>query len=102
MSFNTELVKQNCGEQLIIGFDPSYITKSGKHSHGLGYFYSGCAGMYKKGLDIGSFAAVDMEQNTAYHLEATQSPSAIRDRITDKQTLLDHYAEFVEAKAPLL
>lgn len=102
MKFNTNLIKSSCSNELIIGFDPSYITKSGKCSPGLGYFYSGCAGQYKRGLEIGNFAVIDIRQNTAYHLEATQSPSAKRDRINKNKTLVDYYSELVASKASQL
>ena len=36
-----------------IAFDPSYIYKTGKHTPGLGYFWSGCASKTKWGLEIG-------------------------------------------------
>ena len=35
-----------------IGIDPSYIDKSGKHTPGLGRFWSGCAGEPKHGLNL--------------------------------------------------
>ena len=97
--FNVNLVKAQCGKELIIGFDPSFINKSGKCSPGIGYFYSGCAGHYKRGIEIGSFAAVDIKQNTAYHLDATQSPTARRDRIDIDKTLVDHYGDILASKA---
>ncbi len=99
LSFNSIYVEQNCSSEIIIGFDPSYISKSGKHSYGLGDFYSGCAGHYKRGLEIGSFAAVDIKQNTAYHLVAVQSPRASRDRISPDKTLIDYYGELLLAKS---
>jgi len=102
LDFNTELIKSHCSEKIIIGFDPSFIKKSGKHSPGLGYFYSGCQARYSKGLEIGSFAAIDTLQKTAYHLEAIQSPSSKRDRITESKTLVDYYAELVVAKSKKL
>ena len=34
--------------------DPSYIPKSGKKTPWIGYFWSGCAGEYKRGLEIKS------------------------------------------------
>lgn len=102
LSFNSKFVEMNCSDELIIGFDPSYISKSGKHSHGIGYFYSGCASQYKRGLEIGSFAVIDINQNTAYHLEATQTPSAKRDRIDKDKTLVDYYTELVENKSTQL
>ena len=33
-----------------IAIDPSYIPKSGKKTPWIGYFWSGCAGEYKRGL----------------------------------------------------
>jgi len=95
LSFNRNLVKQYGSDEVIIGFDPSYISKSGKYSPGLGYFYSGCKGSYARGLELGSFAALDVSQHLAYHLIAIQSPSAKRDRINETKTLVDHYAELV-------
>jgi hypothetical protein len=95
LNFNRKLVQMNCSDEIVIGFDPSYISKSGKHTPGLGYFYSGCVGNYKKGLEIGCFAAIDIKQNTAYHLVAKQTPSAKRDRINENKTLTDHYGDLV-------
>lgn len=95
LDFNVKWVKDQCSNECIIGFDPSYIQKSGKCSPGLGYFYSGCAGQYKRGLEIGSIAAIDVKQHTAYHLEAVQSPSARKDCIDTDKTLVDHYADII-------
>ncbi len=99
MKFNTELVKQVCSDKSIIAFDPSYINKSGKYTPGLGYFYSGCAGRYKRGLEIGGIAAIDINQNTAYHLEAIQSPSAKKQRVGNDYTLVDHYGDLIVQRA---
>ena len=92
LSFNVNLVKQNSSRDLVIGFDPSFICKSGKHSPGLGY-YSGSQGSYSKGLELGSFAALDVSQHLAYHLSAIQSPSAKRDRVSETERLVYHYAK---------
>lgn len=74
LNFNSELIFEYCSEERIIGFDTSYISKSGKHTPGLGKFYSGVAGGYKKGLEIGNLAIIDVKQNTAYHLESVTTP----------------------------
>ena len=95
LTFNVNLVKEHSSGEVILGFDPSFIQKSGKHSPGLGYFYSGCQGSYKRGLELGSFAALDIAQHLAYHLVADQSPSAKRDRINESRTLVDHYGQRV-------
>lgn len=95
MRMNKELIKAYGSGSYILAFDPSYIRKSGKHTPGLGYFYSGCSSRYERGLEIGGLAAIDIKQNTAYHLEATQSPSANRDRIQGSGSLIDHYAKLI-------
>ncbi|MEM9548917.1 MAG: transposase [Bacteroidota bacterium] len=97
--FNGQLIKSYCSEELIIGFDPSYIRKSGKHTPGLGYFYSGVAGGYKKGLEIGSLAIIDIQQNTAYHYESITTPSSSREKIKDGRTIVDHYADLIIQRA---
>ena len=92
LSFNINLVMNQSSKKLIIGFDPSYISKSGCKTPGLGHFYSGCKGSYTKGLELGAFAAIDIVQHLAYHLVGVQSPSAYKDRINENTTLVDHYA----------
>lgn len=99
LRFNVELLEGHCSDEVVIGFDPSYIRKSGKHSPGLGHYYSGCQGRYIKGLEVGSFAAIDIKQHSAYHLEAIQSPAAKFDRIDEQRTLVDHYGSLVVDRA---
>jgi hypothetical protein len=82
-SFNLSMIKERVKE-CIIAFDPSYIKKSGKKTFGLGMYWSGCAGKAKWGLDICGFAAVDTVLNTAFHLNAIQTPKS-------KDTNLLHY-----------
>lgn len=98
LRFNIVLVKEQCSKELIIGFDPSFISKSGRFTPDTGYFYSGCAGSYKYGMEIGSFAVIDVLQNTAYHLEAITSPSAKKDKLRGDKTLVDHYAELLVSR----
>lgn len=66
-----------CGEKLqhriAIAIDPSYISKSGKHTPGTGYFWSGCASAAKWGLEILGIALVDADDHDAVHLRAVQT-----------------------------
>lgn len=73
LSFNQALIREYCSAELVIAFDPSFISKSGKQTPGLGYFWSGCAGLAKKGLEIGGFGAVDILNNTCMHLICKQT-----------------------------
>lgn len=104
MTFNMNLVKSICSKELCIGFDPSFISKSGKHTPGLGYYFSGVAGAYKKGLEIGSLAVLDVKQNTAYHLKSTTTPTQAsrKQRDSGDPTLVDHYLKtIIESKEEL-
>lgn len=68
-------------------FDPSYIAKSGKCTFGLNKYWSGCAKQAKWGLDICGFAVIDILQNTAFHLNAIQTPPL------ENITLLYYYCQ---------
>ena len=73
LAFNRLLVERYLSKDLAIAFDPSFLPKSGKHTPGLGYFYSGCAGRELRGLELGGIAVVDQQDKTALHLEAVQT-----------------------------
>ena len=88
--FNHQLITQFCSEECITAFDPSYISKSGKQTPGCGYFWSGCAGHTKWGLEIGGFAAIDIINNTAMHLTADQTLAW-----ADYPSLLEYYSALV-------
>jgi hypothetical protein len=95
LDFNLKMIQEMCGDEIIIGFDPSYVSKSGKKTHGLGYFYSGCSGKYQRGLELGSFAAIDVKQNTAYHLVAKQTNYIKRSTVSE-ESLIDQYITQLE------
>lgn len=73
LSFNKELVKCHGSGNYIIAIDPSFISKAGKKTPGLGYFWSGQAGQVKRGLEITGIAAIDVDNHTGFHLEAVQT-----------------------------
>lgn len=87
-SFN-KLLYDYAGEERFMVFDPSFISKSGKHTAGLGYFWSGCAGKAKRGLEIGGFALVDVAHHTAFHYYASQTIPK------EGEKLLDYYADLI-------
>ncbi|MDP2059169.1 MAG: transposase [Flavobacterium sp.] len=94
LEFNKELALSHGGKRFVIAFDPSYISKSGKKTPGLGWYWSGCAGQAKWGLEIGGLAVIDLDNHTAFHLEAVQT------LIDDKQatSLSDWYANVVRER----
>lgn len=78
-TFNTCLIQENCSSHKIIAVDCSYIPKSGKKTAHLGKFWNGCASKPEKGLEISSPAVVDVDNNTALHLECRQTPGILKD-----------------------
>jgi len=100
-TFNKELIKQKCSSHLINAFDPSYLPKSGKQTEHIGWFWSGSAGKALKGLEIGGFAVVDQENNTALSLEAVQTPS-VQELKEQGFSLVDYYASLVVERKDVL
>lgn len=91
--FNTTLIKEHGSGHHTIAFDPSYISKSGKATPGVGWYWSGCAGKTKWGLEIGGIAAIDIDNHTAFHLEAVQTPCKLK-----SDNLLEHYADILSQR----
>ena len=93
-SFNMEVLKAHAGKEIVAVFDPSYIGKSGKKTHGLGMFWSGTSQRAQKGLEIGCLAFVDVTAGTALHGKATQTPSP---KLLKQQgkSLVGHYLEVI-------
>jgi hypothetical protein len=92
-TFNRHLIEAHTSSRRLIAFDPSYVSKSGRHTPGVGYFWSGCAGKMKWGLEVCGFAAVDLEANTALHYFAEQTMPK------EGQCLLDFYCDLLKGKA---
>lgn len=101
VSFNTVLIKKSCGKQLIAAFDPSYIPKSGKHTPGLGRWWSGKDQCTLKGLEISCLSIVDTVAGTAMSLEAVQTPSK-EVLQAKKQNLVSHYVSIITKQMPTL
>ena len=80
----------------IVVFDPSYVSKSGKFTPGMGWHWSGCAGAPKWGLEIGGFSVVDIVNHTALHLVAEQT---LAQKVQQIGSLLAYYGDLVFEKA---
>ena len=96
LAFNKELTLSHGSGRYAIAFDPSYISKSGKKTPGVGWYWSGCANQAKWGLEIGGLAAIDIDNHTAFHLEAVQTLN------TDDQNLSDWYAGVISDRKETL
>lgn len=97
LSFNTTLAESRLGKRLAIAFDPSYISKSGKCTPYLGRFWSGCAKMAKRGLEISGIGVIDIDLHTCLHLEAVQTPPTGTLEQT-KWTLIDWYLHVLRTR----
>jgi hypothetical protein len=91
--FNRLLVQEHGGLERLWVFDPTYLSKAGKHTYGLGYFWSGCAQAVKRGLELSALSIVDVVNHTALHYQATQTVLA------DQQSLLTFYTQFIVKQA---
>lgn len=97
-SFNRILIESYIKGAKAIIFDPSYINKAGKHTDGVGYFWSGVAGKPKWGLELGGLGVLDIDRHTAFHLNAIQTID-----VKDDESLLEFYSrKLLENKEALL
>jgi hypothetical protein len=84
-----------CGAEIVAAFDPSFIKKSGRHTYGMGRFWSGVRQKALRGLEIGCLAFVDVKNNTALSGIAVQTPSPKELKASGK-TLVHHYVGIIE------
>ena len=92
--FNKTLLLEILSEERILAFDPSYLPKSGNKIPNVDKFWSGVLGKAVKGLEIGTLAIVDIKHNTAFNLEAIQTPN--QEVLKAKgQSLVEHYRETI-------
>ncbi len=96
LSFNKEFTLSQGSGHYAIAFDPSYVSKSGKKTPGVGWYWSGCANSAKWGLEIGGLAAIDIDNHTAFHLEAIQTLNS------DDQSLSDWYGGIISERKDTL
>lgn len=79
MLFNLELAKRYFGDSVgvkALAIDPSYISKTGKHTPFAGYFWSGSASSIKWGLEILGIGIIDSLRHECVMLGAYQTPCA--------------------------
>ena len=76
VDFNKRLIAENVPShhEKIGAMDCSFISKSGKETYGLGFFYDSCHNKATKGLEISNLAVIDISHNTGYRLSSWQTP----------------------------
>ncbi|RDH44373.1 IS4 family transposase [Zooshikella ganghwensis] len=80
----------------IAAIDASFISKSGKLTEGLGWFYNGSACQSQHGLEASLISLIDLKLNTAFALDARQTLDQ------SHKTRVEVYAEQVVEIAPQL
>lgn len=73
LGFNMQFTERMSDQRKAIAIDPTYISKAGKKTPGVGYFWSGSAGAPKWGLEILGIALVNADTKEAVHLKAVQT-----------------------------
>jgi hypothetical protein len=101
LAITHQLVQTQCSQEKAIVFDPTFISKSGKKTDGIGYFWSGTSQKVMKGLEIGCLGVVDIINKTAFHLEAIQSPAS-SERKKKGISLIEHYRDFLLERIGML
>ena len=99
IAFNQFFVDKHPGHRYAIAIDPSFVSKSGKHTPGISYFWSGCAQAMKRGLEILGIALVDADTREAVAIRAVQTivhqlrkgrkPDCVKQ--SEKDSLITHY-----------
>ncbi len=108
IAFNILLLKNALKEdyELVAATDCSFVSKSGKATFGIEYFYNGSHAKAEKGLEISMLAIVDTTSNTAYQLSTRQTlPALAFEKLTDSttpKTRIDQYLYHLEQDSQFL
>jgi hypothetical protein len=94
------ILKKGSGHY-IIAFDLSYLSKSGKATSGVGKYWSGAAQRALWGLEAGLLSVIDVDNHTAFHLDAIQTPDK-SERQAKAINLMEHYGQAILWSAPQL
>ena len=73
LSFNRSFLESTKGHRIAIAIDPCYISKSGKKTPGLDWFWSGCASAMKRGLEFLGLSVIDADAKDVVFLKAEQT-----------------------------
>ena len=111
--FNKRLIAEivPTPHEKIGAMDCSYLTKSGRKTYGLGFFYDSSHDQPAKGLEISNLAVIDVTDNTGYTLSSWQTPpqeeieklvaaqSTTENQAADEISRVDFYAAHLRRDA---
>ena len=67
-----EIIKRVIGKEVILVADETTVSKAGKSTYGVGYFYSGLQNRAINSIQFLSFSLIDVESRRAYPLFSKQ------------------------------
>src|SRR3954471_10044284 len=94
--------------ECILAFDPTFVSKSGRHTPGIYQFWNGTHRRAERGLEAGVLALIDVGDRMAYHIEATQTQAATVDRVDapagggEPKGVMEQYATTITGHKALL
>jgi putative transposase len=83
VKFFAQHLYRPAGEYFLVG-DESVVTKSGKQTHGLDYFFSGLLSKTVKGLAIFALSLVSVEERRSYPLQVEQVVRSVEEKAAAK------------------
>ncbi len=100
-TLNEQYIRQKGSGHYLISFDLSYLSKSGKATSGVGKYWSGAAQDMLWGLEVGLLSVIDVDNHTAFHLDAIQTAAKV-EREAKGINLLEHYGQALLWSTPQL
>ena len=84
-------------KECILAFDPTFVSKSGRHTPGVYQFWNGAHQRSEKGLEAGVLSLIDVGDHMAYHIEATQTQPVTVDAAATEEhkDIMDQYATMI-------
>ncbi|MBO5053278.1 MAG: transposase [Muribaculaceae bacterium] len=102
INVNIGIARENFGnarDDIAIAIDPSFISKAGRLTYGMGRFWSGVAQRVKRGLEIMAIGAISLSRHACVMLGAIQSPNFKTLESEQNMSMLDWYISLVKSKA---
>ena len=72
LNLKWQMIKRVIGEEVILVADETTVSKSGKSTYGVGYFYSGLQNRAINSIQFLSFSLIDVKSRRAYPLFSKQ------------------------------
>jgi len=72
LSLKWKMIKRVIGKEVILVADETTVSKAGKSTYGVGYFYSGLQNRAINGIQFLSFSLIDVKSHRAYPLFSKQ------------------------------